>query len=206
MTTQTMANRRPVEVKQLPEKLNRQHGRTFFRELEACLNSDRPRLVLDCSKLQHLDSAGIQVLLRCLEEAMKRNGDVKLAALPARATATLELTGVNRLFESFDTTTEAVLSFQQLPVYGFQHALGLAYSAPAPLQAPPPNPWHPNTPPPLPKVPRSRHFFTNSNELNIKQFRHCRKKFVGIHDRVHSFLVDWKQSRIVTLARPSFGQ
>jgi anti-sigma B factor antagonist len=124
----TMA--RPVAVKQLPEQLSAAHSRAFFRELESCLNSDRPHLVLDCSKLQQLDSAGIQVLLHCLEEALKRNGDVKLAALPARAAATLEITGIHRLFESFDTTTDAVTSFHQLPVNGFQHALGLTYSAP----------------------------------------------------------------------------
>jgi anti-anti-sigma factor len=139
----TMANRRPVAVKQLPEKFSLQQGREFFRQLEACLNSDRPRIVLDCSKLQHLDTAGIHVLLRCLEEAMKRNGDVKLAALSARPAATLELSGVNRLFESFDTTADAVHSFQQLPVFGFQHALGLAYSAP-PQQNSLPQPLSPD--------------------------------------------------------------
>jgi hypothetical protein len=46
------------------------------------------------------------------------------------AAATLEFTGVNRLFETFDSTADAVSSFQQTPVYGFQHALGLAYSTP----------------------------------------------------------------------------
>lgn len=132
----TMA--RPVAVKQLPEKLSGAQGRAFFRELQSCLNSDRPRVVIDCSKLQHLDSAGIHVLLRCLEEAMKRNGDIKLATLPARPAATLELTGVHRLFESFDTIADAVTSFQ-LPVNGFQHALGLAYSTP-PKQSPSPQP------------------------------------------------------------------
>jgi len=119
-----------VIVKQLPDDLSVKQGRVFFREVEECLNSDRPRIVFDCSKLQQLDSAGIHVLLRCLEEAMKRNGDVKLAALPAAAAATLEVTGVNRLFEFFDTTTDAVCSFQQIPTYGFQHALGMAYSVP----------------------------------------------------------------------------
>jgi anti-anti-sigma factor len=119
-----------VTVKQLPEKLGVQQGRVFFREVESCLNCDRPRLVLDCSKLLRLDSAGIHVLLRCLEEAMKRNGDVKLAAIPSVAAAALELTGVNRLFEIFDNATDAVNSFQQVPMHGFQPALGLAYSTP----------------------------------------------------------------------------
>jgi anti-anti-sigma factor len=119
-----------VDVKQLPEKLGIHQGRVFFREIESCLNCDRPRVVLDCSKLLELDNAGIHVLLRCLEEAMKRNGDVKLAAIPAAVAANLELTGVNRLFETFDNTADAVISFQQVRMYGFQPALGLAYSTP----------------------------------------------------------------------------
>jgi anti-sigma B factor antagonist len=122
-----------VAVKQVPEKFSIRQGRAFFREIESCLSSDRPRVVLDCSKVQQLDTAGIHVLLRCLEEALKRNGDVKLAAVNPAAAATLELTGVNRLFETFDNPAEAMDSFQQPPVYGFQHALGLAYSTP-PLQ------------------------------------------------------------------------
>ena len=130
MKTDNTADRGSVAVQQLPAKLSVQEGQVFFRDLESCLNCDRPRVVFDCSKLQQLDSAGIHVLLRCLEEAMKRNGDVKLAAIPPAAAATLELSGVNRLFETYENTADAVDSFHQPPIYGFQHALGLAFSNP----------------------------------------------------------------------------
>lgn len=122
---------RPVAVKQLPEKLSVEQGRIFFREVESCLTADRPRLVLDCSKVRQLDSAGIQVLLHCLEEAMKRNGDVKLAAVPRAAAAILELTKVDSLFEAFDNTADAVNSFYQFPVYAFHPALQPGYATPA---------------------------------------------------------------------------
>ncbi len=108
-----MTSRRLVAVKHLPEKLSVRQGRGFFREVEPYLQSDRPRVVLDCSKVRHIDSAGVYVLLRCLEEAMKRNGDVKLAAIPPGAAAILELTRVGRLFEAFDNTTDAVNSFHR---------------------------------------------------------------------------------------------
>jgi len=49
----------------------------------------------------------------CLEEAIKHNGDVKLAELPAGSDSILELTGVNRLFDIFDTAAAAVHSFQE---------------------------------------------------------------------------------------------
>jgi len=119
-----MTSGRPVRVKQLPEKLSIKQGRIFFREVESCLTANRPRVVLDCSKVQQLDSAGIHVLLRCLEEAMKRNGDVKLASIPPGATAILELTKVDRLFEAFDSTADAVNSFHQFPMKPFEQSPG----------------------------------------------------------------------------------
>ena len=106
---------RAVAVKQLPETLNANRGRTFFKELESCLNIDRPCLVLDCSKVRVMDSSAAHFLLCCLEEAIKRNGDVKLAAIPAGAAAILELSGIDRLFEVYDTNAEAVSSFRRLP-------------------------------------------------------------------------------------------
>lgn len=123
-----MTSARHVSVKQLPEKLSVKQGRSFFREVEPHLQSDRPRVVLDCSKVRQLDSAGIHVLLRVLEEAMKRNGDVKLASIPPGAAAILELTRVSRLFETFDNTADAVNSFHQLPIMPLPHAFGHASS------------------------------------------------------------------------------
>jgi anti-anti-sigma regulatory factor len=105
--------KRTVLIKQLPETLSGKHGRVFFRELESCMHSDRPYIVLDCSKIQRLDRSAVDLMFCCLEEAIKHNGDVKLAELPAGSDSILELTGVNRLFDIFDTAAAAVHSFQE---------------------------------------------------------------------------------------------
>jgi anti-anti-sigma regulatory factor len=107
---------RAVAVKQLPETLNSRNGRLFLRELESFMNVDRPCIVFDCSKLHQIDRPAIHLLLCCLEEAMKRKGDVKLARIPARAKAMLELTGAIHLFEVFDTNADAVSSFRRHPL------------------------------------------------------------------------------------------
>ena len=104
-----------VTVKKLPETLSVKQRWIFLREIEYCMRIDRPRIVLDCANVCRVDRVLIHLLLRCLEEAMKCNGDVKLAAIPHEAKAVLELTGVNRLFEIFDTTAEAVESFHMVP-------------------------------------------------------------------------------------------
>ena len=111
-----------VTVKQLPEKLNFREGRTFFKGLEGSMNVDRPSIVLDCSKLRQMDGSAMHLLLCCLEEAMKRNGDVRLAGVPAEARAILERTGAKRLFKIFDTNADAVNSFYQRPVHAAWHA------------------------------------------------------------------------------------
>src|ERR1700691_1407236 len=124
----TLTSGRHVPVKQLPETFGVKQGRVFFREVESCMQSDRRRVVLDCSKVLQLDSVGIQVLLHCLEEAMKRNGDVKLAAIPSAAAAMLKLTRVDHLFEAFDNTADAVNSFHQFPTNASPQPFGQEYS------------------------------------------------------------------------------
>jgi anti-sigma B factor antagonist len=109
-----MYTRGPVIVMELPEKLNHLEGTTFLAEMKPLLESDRPRMVLDCSQVQHIDSAGIEVLLESMEEVMKRDGDLKLAALSPSCAAILELMRVDRLFEVFKTADEAARSFRAM--------------------------------------------------------------------------------------------
>jgi anti-sigma B factor antagonist len=104
--------KRPVIVMELPQQLKRSEAKTFLGELQAILESDRPSVVLDCSQVQHMDSAGVEMLLHCLEEAMKRDGDLKLAAISPASAVILELMRVDRLFEVFETCEEAMKSFQ----------------------------------------------------------------------------------------------
>jgi anti-sigma B factor antagonist len=103
--------RRAVAVKQIPEKLSGKQGQVFLRELEAILLVERPYIVLDCSRVAYMNRSVVDLMLCCLEEAIKRNGDIKLAAVPAGAETILEHTGLNRLFDIFDTTDAAVSGF-----------------------------------------------------------------------------------------------
>jgi len=110
-----MSTSGPVIVMQLPEQLKREEVGPFLEELQPLLESDRPRVVLDCSQVRHMDSAGVQMLLHCVQETMKRDGDLKLAAISPESAVIMELMRVDRLFEIFNTPDEAVQSFQGLP-------------------------------------------------------------------------------------------
>ena len=105
--------KRAVSVHHLPEQVTAHTERIFLRDLQPYTEAERPRLVLDCSTVWNMDRAMINLLLSCLEEVMKCNGDVRLASLHPGAKSALEIAGVTRLFETYATTLEAVQSFDQ---------------------------------------------------------------------------------------------
>jgi len=107
-----MLTHRPVLVMEMPEQLNSVEARTFVQELEPLLDFPGARIVLDCSAVRHIDGAGVARMRHCLEEAMKRDGDLRIAALPAESDAVVQL---SRVFEAFTTCDEAVRSFNNFP-------------------------------------------------------------------------------------------
>lgn len=125
-----MTSEKPVTVMQLPSRLTVGQVDLFFTEVTPYLKAERPRIVFDFSGVSQLDSAGIEMLLCCMEEAMMRNGDLKLACIPPGPAAILELTRTDRLFETFDTTADAVQSFHRFPVRGVPAVSGTTLSSP----------------------------------------------------------------------------
>jgi anti-anti-sigma factor len=106
-----METSRPVVIKRLPPRVNLKEARGFLREVQPLLRTDRPQVVFDMSQVRQIDAAGVDVLLQCMAEAMKRDGDVKLAAVSPHAAVILEMTRTDRLFEIYETSTDAARSF-----------------------------------------------------------------------------------------------
>jgi anti-anti-sigma factor len=113
---------RTVVVEQVPEIPDMKQSRVFFREIRNCMSNDCPRIVLDCSHVRQVDRFLMHMLLCCLEEALKRNGDVKLAAVAPAAKTILQLAGVDRVFAIYDSINDAVNSFRQ-PAAGLDRNL-----------------------------------------------------------------------------------
>ncbi|HEY5211687.1 MAG TPA: STAS domain-containing protein [Acidobacteriaceae bacterium] len=107
-------SKRTVNLQQMPEEVTESVQTVILQSLERkCAETERPRFVLDCSLVRNMDTNTIQLLLSCLEEVMKCNGDVRLAALRPEAEDTLRRSGVSRLFEMYATVEAAVQSFQK---------------------------------------------------------------------------------------------
>jgi anti-anti-sigma factor len=106
-----METSRPVLVKRVPENMNQREAQKFLADVRPLLNADRPQLVFDLSQVRQLDVAGIEVLMQCMSMAMRKDGDLKLASLSDHAAIVLELTRTDRLFEIYDTSTDAARSY-----------------------------------------------------------------------------------------------
>ena len=107
---------RAVIVKQLPEQIREKQSRLFLAELATRMDGERPRVVLDCSLVKSFDHAIIELLMSCLEEALKRNGDLRLAGVSGEGEQVLAKTGVHRLFQIFAGVPEASSSFHRASI------------------------------------------------------------------------------------------
>jgi len=114
----------------MPERLKLKQARALLRELQPILTSDRPQLVFDMSQVRHLDAAGVDMLLHCMRETMKRDGDLKLASLSEQAAVILELTRTDRLFEIYNNAADAMRSFSHFMPAAMRH--GPLHGATAP--------------------------------------------------------------------------
>jgi anti-anti-sigma factor len=131
-----MEKTRPVVIKRMPERLNYREARTFWEEVQPIVTSDRPQIVFDMSGVKYLNAAGVDMLLKCMAEVMKRDGDLKLAAVSPEAGVILEVTRTDRFFEVYHSSSDAVRSFSRfLPAAMRQQPFAEAAAPPSALPA-----------------------------------------------------------------------
>lgn len=68
---------------------------------------DGTNVLFDLSKMIHIDSSGLGVLVQVLQKAKASGGKVILAALQAGPKIVFDITKVNRVFEIVPTVEEA---------------------------------------------------------------------------------------------------
>jgi len=86
----------------------------FRRVILDLLNKDQ-RIVLNLAWIEYIDSSGLGVLVASLISARHRGAQIKLAALGPKARHVLSIARVDRLFEVYDSSDEAIKSFHPHP-------------------------------------------------------------------------------------------
>ena len=65
-------------------------------------------VVLQLDNVEFVDSSGIGALVRLMQSARAKGGDLKLSGVPERIRKTLQMTGLLSQFETYDTVEEAI--------------------------------------------------------------------------------------------------
>jgi anti-sigma B factor antagonist len=82
-----------------------------FRDAVQSLVQDRTRVVLDLSGVKFVDSSGLGALISCLRQQNGRKGDFRLCEMSRTVRALFELMRMHRVFNIFESRTDAVASF-----------------------------------------------------------------------------------------------
>ncbi|NDY93085.1 STAS domain-containing protein [Ideonella sp. TBM-1] len=82
-----------------------------FKESALALSRGHPRVVLDMTGLQFVDSSGLGALISCLRQQNGQRGDLRLCHMSPAVRALFELMRMDRVFRIFDRCDDAVASF-----------------------------------------------------------------------------------------------
>jgi len=83
----------------------------FEAAVEEELREGRSRLVVDCSGLDYISSAGLGAFMTFIDEARAAGGDIKLASIQPKVYQIFDVLGFPALFDIQPTVEEAVARF-----------------------------------------------------------------------------------------------
>ena len=86
-------------------------GSAMHDVLHQAKTSGPAQVVVDLSRVRHMNSSGLGMLIGALTTARNSGGDLRLAAPGDRIVTLLDVTQLSGVFQSFDTVDDAVASF-----------------------------------------------------------------------------------------------
>ena len=89
-----------------------EEAESFSSMLKSRLDEQSLRFVVSLTEVPYLDSVALEGLLDAAEQSLSRNTQLKLTCVPPTCREILELTGLSRHFQIFETVEDAVRSFR----------------------------------------------------------------------------------------------
>jgi len=98
----------PVTVMRLPDLSDPMAHRSFLREVKQFMGSSRqPRLVVDLSTAGQIGPESVDLLLECVDQAERSDGEVWVAGASRETEVILELTQAASVLNIFPSVLEA---------------------------------------------------------------------------------------------------
>lgn len=102
-----------VSVVSLKGYLDAHTAPEFEQALQALVDAKHVRIVVNCSGLNYISSAGLGVFMGFIENVRSQNGDIKLAELTDKVFRVFDLLGFPVLFEILKREEDALAKFEK---------------------------------------------------------------------------------------------
>jgi anti-sigma B factor antagonist len=79
--------------------------------LTSVIDGGQHRIVLDIGGVDYMSSAGLREMVSALKKVRGADGDMRIAQVTERVYDVFELSGLNTIFQIFDSQAEALGSF-----------------------------------------------------------------------------------------------
>ena len=88
----------------------------FEKAIQSEIDEGHLQLIVDCSRLTYISSAGLGVFMGFIEELRERAGDIKICGLSPKVEQVFEILGFHALYDIVGDVPAAVQCFADTPV------------------------------------------------------------------------------------------
>ncbi len=88
----------------------------FEKAIQSEIDGGHLQLIVDCSGLTYISSAGLGVFMGFIEELREKGGDIKICGLTPKVDQVFEILGFHALYDIVPDVPAAVQRFAETPV------------------------------------------------------------------------------------------
>ena len=88
----------------------------FEKAIQSEVDDGHLQLIVDCTRLTYISSAGLGVFMGFIEELRERDGDIKICGLSPKVEQVFEILGFHALYDIVGDVPAAVQRFAESPV------------------------------------------------------------------------------------------
>lgn len=100
-----------VSVLDVSGELDAHTASQLENSLKALIDEQRFNIIVNCSRLEYIASAGLGVFMAYIEDVRSLGGDIKLSNMTERVYNVFDLLGFPTLYDILDDESEALKSF-----------------------------------------------------------------------------------------------
>lgn len=100
-----------VNVLDISGELDAHTASQLENTLKSLIEEQQFRIVVNCSRLEYIASAGLGVFMAYIEDVRSLGGDIKLSNMTERVYNVFDLLGFPTLYDIYDDESEALKGF-----------------------------------------------------------------------------------------------